>query len=78
MTNSESCAGIFIAIRSCPWREIRTSSRIAAFLTELGYELKVGDEVSLPDKRYGVPDFEETALINSVKTFVLTVMDLLK
>ena len=158
MTNSESCAGIFIAIRSCPWREIRTSSRIAAFLTELGYEVKVGDEVSLPDKRCGVPDeetmereylraveqgggyalcprmkngatgviatldcgdgpkasedfawicktvrdaggqscyfnvvstchanvhqptfdFEETALINSVKTFVLTVMDLLK
>ena len=47
-------------------------------LTGLGYEVKVGDEVSLPDKRCGVPDFEETALINSVKTFVLTVMDLLK
>ena len=40
--------------------------------------MKVGDEVSLPDKRYGVPDFEETALINSAKTFVLAVRDLLK
>ena len=38
------------------WLEMRTSSIIARKLTDLGYEVLVGDQVTNPDDRMGVPD----------------------
>ena len=41
------------------WFEMRTSSIIARKLTELGYEVLVGDQVCKKDSRMGVPSDEE-------------------
>ena len=38
------------------WREIRTSSKIAAYLTDLGYEVLIGDDVCSSENKTGVPD----------------------
>ncbi|MEH7402029.1 hypothetical protein V7148_13670 [Gottfriedia acidiceleris] len=38
------------------WTEFRTSSLIADFLSELGFEVKVGREIIVPESRMGVPD----------------------
>ncbi len=38
------------------WTEFRTSSLLADFLSELGFEVKVGREIILPESRMGVPD----------------------
>ncbi|WP_218923242.1 MULTISPECIES: amidohydrolase [unclassified Bacillus (in: firmicutes)] len=38
------------------WTEFRTSSLIADFLSELGFEVKVGKEIIVPESRMGVPD----------------------
>lgn len=40
------------------WFEVRTSSRIARELTDLGYEVLTGEEVCLPDARMGLPSEE--------------------
>lgn len=40
------------------WMEMRTSSIIARRLTDLGYEVLVGDQVCDPDERMGVPSDE--------------------
>ena len=37
------------------WFEMRTSSIIARKLTEMGYEVSVGDQVCKKDARMGVP-----------------------
>ena len=41
------------------WFEMRTSSIIARKLTELGYEVLVGDQVCKKDSRMGVPSEEK-------------------
>ena len=41
------------------WFEMRTSSIIARKLTEMGYEVLVGDQVCKKDARMGVPSDEE-------------------
>ena len=41
------------------WFEMRTSSIIARKLTEMGYEVSVGDQVCKKDARMGVPSDEE-------------------
>ena len=41
------------------WFEMRTSSIIARKLTDLGYEVLVGDQVCKRDSRMGVPSEEE-------------------
>ena len=41
------------------WFEMRTSSIIARKLTELGYEVLVGDQVCKKEARMGVPSDEE-------------------
>lgn len=41
------------------WFEMRTSSLIARYLTELGYEVLVGEEVCLREARMGVADQAE-------------------
>ena len=49
------------------WFEMRTSSIIARKLTEMGYEVLVGDQVCKKDARMGVPsdeELEEAALEN--------------
>ena len=43
------------------WREIRTSSRIARELQELGYQVLVGEAVCRRDARMGVPDADTLA-----------------
>lgn len=40
------------------WEEVRTSSIIAKILTELGYEVLVGEDVLVPEDRMGVPPRE--------------------
>lgn len=40
------------------WFEVRTSSLVARYLTELGYEVLVGEDVCLRDARMGVPPAE--------------------
>lgn len=40
------------------WFEMRTSSIIARYLTKLGYEVHVGEEVCKKDERMGVPSDE--------------------
>lgn len=41
------------------WFEIRTASKVARYLTELGYEVLVGREVCQEEARMGVPDQDE-------------------
>lgn len=41
------------------WFEMRTSSIIARKLTDMGYEVLVGDQVCKRDSRMGVPSEEE-------------------
>ena len=41
------------------WFEMRTSSIIARKLTDMGYEVLVGDQVCKKDARMGVPSDEE-------------------
>lgn len=43
------------------WFEMRTSSRIARRLTDLGYEVLTGEDVCLKDARMGVPEEEKLA-----------------
>ena len=43
------------------WFEMRTSSIIARKLTELGYEVLVGEDVCDKDARMGVPPEEKLA-----------------
>lgn len=40
------------------WFEVRTSSLVARYLTDLGYEVLVGEDVCLRDARMGVPSKE--------------------
>ena len=58
------------------WLEMRTSFIIARKLTELGYEVLMGEDVCLRDARMGVPS--EEALSNGVKIFCATCADLMK
>lgn len=41
------------------WFEVRTASRVARYLTELGYEVLMGREVCQDEARMGVPGQEE-------------------
>ena len=43
------------------WTEFRTAAKVAACLTELGYEVKTGSDVIAPDSMMGVPDAEKLA-----------------
>lgn len=43
------------------WTEFRTAAKAAAFLTELGYEVKTGSDVIAQDSMMGVPDAETLA-----------------
>lgn len=38
------------------WTEFRTSSLIADFLSDLGFEVKVGRDIIVPESRMGVPE----------------------
>ena len=49
----------FIMYAEPGWFEMRTSSIIARKLTELGYEVLVGDQVCKKDSRMGVPSEEK-------------------
>ena len=41
------------------WFEVRTASKVARYLTELGYDVLVGRDVCLEEGRMGVPEKEE-------------------
>ena len=41
------------------WFEVRTASKAARYLTDLGYEVLVGRDVCQEDARMGVPEQEE-------------------
>ncbi len=44
------------------WTEFRTASIVAATLTKLGYEVKIGDEVIEETAMMGVPSEQELAI----------------
>lgn len=41
------------------WFEVRTASKVARYLTELGYDVLLGRDVCLEEARMGVPEKEE-------------------
>ena len=54
-----TCRRDFHKYAESGWFEMRTSSLIARRLTELGYEVLVGEDVCKRDARMGVPSDEE-------------------